>query len=142
MSMQSDGFGPNPNDPPPRSSSGSSSALKWVLGILAGLGLLTVLCCGGCVLVMKFGLDQVGVQVTEQIKDDPVIVEHIGNVESVNVDMFGTPQYQQETGDSDVMVFTINGDKGSGVLKGSKTGPNQMGGFVLEKDGQEYPLSE
>lgn len=141
MSMQSDGFGPNPNLPP-QGSSGSSSALKWVLGILAALALLTVLCCGGCFLVMKFGLDQVGVQVTQQIKDDPVIVEHIGTIESVDVDMFGTSEYQQETGDSDVMVFTIQGDKGSGVLRGGKTGPNQMGGFVLEKDGQEYPLSE
>ncbi|QEG43638.1 hypothetical protein UC8_56900 [Roseimaritima ulvae] len=139
--MQSDGFGPNPNVPPP-TSTGSSSALKWVLGILAGLGLLTVLCCGGCFLVAKFGLDAVGTQVAEQVKDDPVIVEHIGNVESVDMEFIKTSQYQQETGDSDVMVFTIRGDKGSGTLKGGKTGPNQMGGFVLEKDGQEYPLSE
>ena len=90
----------------------------------------------------KFGLDAVGTQVAEQVKNDPVIVEHIGNVESVDMEFIKTSQYQQETGDSDVMVFSIQGDKGSGTLKGGKTGPNQMGGFVLEKDGQEYPLSE
>ncbi len=141
MSIHSDGFGPNPNVPPP-APKGSSSALKWVLGILAGLGLLVVLCCGGGYLVMRFGLDQLGAQVAEQVREDPVVVEHIGNVQSVEPDIFGTPEYQQQTGDSEAMVFTIQGDKGSGVLKGRQTGPNQMGGFVLEKDGQEYPLSK
>ncbi len=93
-------------------------------------------------MLAKFGLDQVGGQVAQQVQNDPAIVEHIGNVESVSMDIMGTTKYQQESGDSDGMVFEITGDKGTGILRGSKTGPNQMGNFVLEKDGELYPLSQ
>ncbi|WP_153555998.1 hypothetical protein [Roseimaritima sediminicola] len=136
-----DGFGPNPNVPPP-DSGGSSSAVKWVLGILGGLAVVMLLCCGGCFLLAKFGLDQVGNQVASQVRNDPVVVEHIGQVESVEMDFMETSRYQQETGDSDAVVFTITGDKGTGVLKGSQVGPNQMGDFILETGGESYPLEQ
>ncbi len=139
--MSNDGFGPNPNVPTP-TNAGSSSTLKWVIGIIAGLGLLVLLCCGGCLLVGKFGLDQVGNQVAQEVQSDPVIMERIGNVEAVKMELIATSERQQETGDYDAMVFSITGDKGSGKLYGTKTGPDQMGNFVLEQDGVEYPLSE
>ncbi|QDS91362.1 Cytochrome oxidase complex assembly protein 1 [Roseimaritima multifibrata] len=140
MSMVNDGFGPNPNLP--QQAPKKSNALKWVLGILAVLGVTGLLCCGGCLLMAKMGFDQVGKQIVAQVENDPVIVEHLGQNLTASMEIMATGELQQATGDSDAMSFAISGDKGSGQLTGTQVGPNQFGNFVLIKDGQSYPLGK
>ena len=81
----------------------------------ARLGLALVLLClgvsslfaSGCGLLADF--EQ---QVAEDIKDNPVIVQHIGEITSIDVDWTATGE---EPGD-DVFVFHVNGTKGEGLL--------------------------
>lgn len=138
MSNVNDGFGPNPNEVPAQKKGG---AAKWVIGILVGVVLLGLLCCGAVGVVGYLGLGQIGTQVTEQIQDDPVIVDQIGEVESVSMSIMATGEYQQESGEEGVIVFDIKGSKGSGKLRARQSGSDQFGDYVLVKEGQEYPLS-
>ena len=51
-------------------------------------------------------------QVAEDIKDNPVIRRHIGDIESIDIDWTATGE---EPGD-DVFVFSLKGSNGEGVL--------------------------
>lgn len=157
--LLSQGFGPSSGDPlnpyaslggqgltqPPR----RSNTLWWVLGI--GGGVLLLLCLG-CVGLGYFGFTGImgfmGNMVKQQIENDPVIVEHIGEVQSVTVNYAETGREQQINPQKgrNVLAFDIKGSKGSGVVVGTQVQAPEPG-YVLEnarlrKDGQEYPLSK
>lgn len=65
---------------PPR-----SNKLLW--GILAFFGLFVpILCCGGILLLGRFGLGVLAADIEMQVRDHPVIQEHIGEIEELEVD--------------------------------------------------------
>jgi hypothetical protein len=89
-----------------------------------------------------------GGMVKEQIQDDPVIVEHIGDIESINVNFTASGEEKNKNlkPGRNVLVFDVKGSKGSGQVVGLQVQAPQPGlvleEAVLRKDGQEYPLSE
>ena len=88
------------------SSSGKGST---VLLIVLGVVVLLVVAVGA---VTWYGLDLVAEQVKADIEDNPVIVEHIGRIESIELDFSASAD---APGD-DTFVFELKGTKGSGVL--------------------------
>lgn len=157
---QGGGFGPSSGDPlNPYASMGGAgmspqprrggSVWPWVLGI--GGGVVLLLCCG-CGLFGYFGFTGVmGVlegMVRDQIKDDPVIVQHIGELQSVKTNLTATGEEKQRNPQPgrNVLVFDVKGTKGSGQVVGTQVQAPEPG-LVLEnarlrKDGQEFPLSK
>ena len=57
-------------------------------------------------------LDAFENQVAADIKDNPVIVQHIGEIKSIDTDWTLTGEEPKE----DVFVFRLSGTKGDGVL--------------------------
>ena len=80
----------------------------FVTGLLASVLLLVVSgAFTGCGV-----LDEFERQVAADIEDNPVILEHIGDIESIETDWTATGE---EPGD-DVFVFRLKGSKGDGLL--------------------------
>lgn len=102
-------FGPSgtpPYGPPPK----SSNAWLWLL--LAG-GITLFLCCGGGVVgVVIFGMNIVAEEVATQVRDNPKFREHIGELQSLDVDWVASSAHDDE----ETFVYKARGDKGSGVL--------------------------
>lgn len=99
---------PDPYGPlPPRK---SSLLWLWILLGVGGIGLLV--CCGGLVAVGAFGLNVMSAEVAEQVRDVPAFREHIGELESLDVDFVAT----SAKGDEETFVYNAKGTKGTGVL--------------------------
>ena len=100
------GHFPHAHPPPPR----SRKRLVW---ILAGVGgLISLLCCGGFGLLAYFGFGIVATDIRNQVRDHPIVVEHIGEVESFEMNFTESAA----TNDDSTFVYEMKGTKGSGVL--------------------------
>lgn len=155
------GFGSSPRDPlnpyaslggqgmsqPPKR---SSNTWLWVLGI--GGGVMLLLCCG-CGVGMYYAWQGVtgvmGGWVKEQVADDPVIKEHIGEVESVTLNLIAVGEEAERNPPvkgEEKLVFDIKGSKGSGKLLGSQIpqpGPGRvLRNMKLRTDKGEFPLPD
>jgi hypothetical protein len=101
-------FGPTgmpPYAPPPPSNT-------WLWVLLAG-GITLFLCCGGGVVgVAIFGMNIVAAEVADEVRDNPKFREHIGELQSLDVDFVAT----SAKNDEEITVFNARGDKNSGVL--------------------------
>lgn len=104
-------YGQNPYGPqPPRG--GASSWLWIVLGVGGGLFVCCLGCCGVFALVGFGELDKEDQQVKAQVADDPVIVEHIGDIVSIERDW--SQSIDEE--DMNIWYFRVVGTKGEGDL--------------------------
>ena len=142
---------PNANqfDPiqPPKK---SSPVVKIILILGVVFGVIGLSCCGLCGWGMYAGLGFVNKQVENELRDNPVIVEHIGNIESVKMNLQATAELIQEkqaAGEpvhQNVVVFDIQGDKGEGqVIITTPPGgqPAQFNeGTLRMSSGEEYDL--
>ena len=72
--------------------------------LAAAIALLLNVGCGA--------LDEFERQVVQDIQDNPVMLEHVGQIQTIDIDWVATGQ---EPGD-DVFVFDVTGSKGSGTL--------------------------
>ena len=109
MSQPYDPYGPQQGGyqtPPPKSSGG-----KIILIILGVCGGFVVLGCGCCIGLGFFGLNFLGEMVKEGYGDHEAVVEHIGEIESINVNFEDTDQ-----ADGGGMVFDVEGSKGNGQI--------------------------
>jgi hypothetical protein len=96
-----------PYDPQPNKSSG------WWLWVLLGVGGLLFLCCGGGVIgVGVFGMNIVAADVKEQVRDNPKLREHIGEIQTFTFDWVASAAKD----DGETFVYNVKGDKGSGTL--------------------------
>jgi hypothetical protein len=96
--------------PPPQPPQKSRKKLVW---ILLGVGaLLVVLVCGGVIGVVKFGFNIIEAEIRNQVRDEPVLIEHIGQIEKMDVDLTESAALN----DDDTFVYHVTGSKGSGVL--------------------------
>lgn len=114
-----------------RSGEGSG---KLIIGILVGGGLALLICCGGAVFfgvgLFGYGFSEITRQVQVEIEDNPVIVEHIGEISSFEHDM---GMSLDEPGE-DTFVFHISGDKGSGTLRADC--------ITIDADHEDVPRGE
>ena len=100
-------FGPyeSATQPSRRSSGG---CVIWA--ILLGAGLMLLLCCGGGALIMRFGMQIITTQVEDQLADNPILREHVGEIESFELDW--TRSFADE--DDDTFIYQVRGSKGEG----------------------------
>ena len=92
-----------------RRDAGKIHPVLIILGVVLLLGLL---CGGGVVSLMFFGLNVFTEQVVQEIRDNPVIVEHIGKIEDTDTEWVATAA----ANDDEVFVFALEGTKGSGTV--------------------------
>lgn len=94
---------------------GGSKVWLWVLGSILAVFLLGALvCCGGGYFAYQAGTGMMAEAYTSQLNNNPVIQEHIGDIESMNFDLTATTEQAEASGGA--MAFKISGTKGSGIL--------------------------
>ena len=74
------------------------------------LGLLV--CCGGGALLTWFGKNVGEEEITAQLRDNPKLREHIGEIKNLDMDFVASGAQD----DSDVFVYNVEGSKSSGRL--------------------------
>lgn len=143
-----------PNDPFDESPAGAQTEAPFkksrrgcFLGCAIVSGIVMLVCCGGGYWAMDFVSQQLGDQVVRQTAGDPVMAEHIGELETARFEWWETGQQSQQAkaeGKNGVMVFSIEGSKGSGQLLVDQDASNQPDfdsmTLVLE-DGSRFPLA-
>ena len=102
-------------------------------------------CCGGGVLLVQFGVGTLGDQLERQVASNPAIVEHIGDIESFEVNWSATIEEAQKTGEQDAgLIFEIKGSQGSGQLlvKQDKAGDGSSidSATLILPDGTRIPI--
>ena len=93
----------------PRPSSGNS-LLFWILG--SGALLAVLVCCGGGVALLAFTKSFIQTEVKEQLRDNAKLREHIGELETVELDFAGT----MAEDDDNTFRYNVKGSKASGEL--------------------------
>lgn len=125
--------------------SGSKSGgrtLLWVIGILAAIGFTGIaVCCGTGYFAWTIARQELAKQVRQQIAGSPEIAEHVGDVESVAINLTAT----QRSNEPGKMVFDVQGSRGSAQLAvdmSSLDRPDQAEAYLLIlPDGQRIPLT-
>ena len=120
---------------------------NWFLIIMSGIGILSVItvlaCCGGGYGIFYFSMNFIADAVKSDVQDDPSIQQHIGDIESLSINMEETSEVQIDEGKR-TYAFDIEGTKGSGQLiaKVVEQGGDEIGveSGRLIVDGEEYPL--
>ena len=82
----------------------------WIA--LAIGGVLLMVCGGGCGALVVFGLNVAEEEIIAQLRDNPKLREHIGEIESLDLDIVASGAED----DSDVFVYRVKGNKGAGRL--------------------------
>lgn len=112
---------------------GQSRVWLWVLGTVGVLVVLGALvCCGGGYFVWQFGSEAVAQAMIEDLQGNPVIEEHIGEIQSAEMNLRATAEEQETTPNS--MTFNIQGPKGEGkvvVVQGPGAGQPSIESAVL-----------
>lgn len=123
----------------PQPTSGSR-VLLWVLGIFATLTLLLLtICCGVALYGFRIFQNEVSRGITEQVRKSPEIVEHIGEIEQVDLTFS-----ELSTEEAGTMVLHVRGTKGSGKLSVNPTlvdGEPEKAYVLILEDGQRIPLT-
>jgi hypothetical protein len=117
--MSSDPNNPFQSDPeaPSDASAPRKGSKVWIwvlatLGVLALLGALV--CCGGGYFAFQAGQSMLADAFKEQLQDTEVIRQHIGDIESMSLNLSATGEAAGGTGGT--LVFDISGSKGSGQV--------------------------
>ena len=146
----------NPNDPfegngpSPYMDPSQSSPKKSRRGCLIGctaISLLTMLvCCGGGYWIMSFVSGEMSREVQRRLAGNPVVEEHIGEVQSVSLEILETSrqtQKAQEDGKKGVLVFSLEGSKSSGQLRVDQNDSNEpdfSSALLVMPDGSRYQI--
>lgn len=130
-------------EPPNRSGNWSKGCIIAAVAAFVGAVTCVVLLIGGGMWIASWGIDVVAQQVANDIENNPVIVQHIGLINSIEVDWTAS---MAEPGE-DVFVFELSGSKGRGVLVAeSKTidvdTENVTWGRLKLPSGEQYDLFE
>jgi hypothetical protein len=148
LPMHEDYLSNNPEGDPfvddtPQSRPRSSTSWSLItVGIVAAGGLLMIaLCCGGGWFAFRFGMGLVAEEVQAELDNYAVIQEHIGAIQTLSMDITKSAAVE---GDG-VLVFRIEGDKGSGYVTvesvTNAAGTEEVTGGSLQLDtGETFPL--
>jgi len=133
---------PAPQQGPPPSKPNSN--MKWILLVVLGaVGGGVFVCCGGCLLLgLLGGGDDSAEQVRSQVENNPVLVQHIGQIHSFEL------QYLDSLGDDvgyDDWFYDVEGSLGSGRLIVTESTDSNFDTIVEAatlrmSDGSEYDL--
>lgn len=113
-----------------------------IVGLIVGGVVGAALVCGGCCAGLGYwGFNRITTEVRNDLADNEVILEHVGAIESF--EMLYSDSFARS--ESDVFVFRVTGDKGSGrITAKSVTGDDgleyvESGELVLD-NGETYEL--
>ena len=119
-------------------------------GCLISIIVVVVLVIGGGVGLYFWGTGYVEDQAKIAVQDDPVLKEHIGEIEEIdlNLQATGTASGKQDEDAEEkrtVLVFDLVGSKGSGQLtvamgQGEKDGMAFSDGSITMSDGKKFDL--
>ncbi|MDG2222492.1 MAG: hypothetical protein P8L85_14005 [Rubripirellula sp.] len=128
----------------------TAPAKKGFRGCLIGCGVISLLgllvCCGGGYYAMNFGTQQMANEIKPRLAGSPTIEEHIGDVDSLSVDLIRTytgMAEAQKKDDTGALILQINGSKGDGEihLMLDETGQvNFDNSELVLPDDSRYPL--
>jgi hypothetical protein len=126
------------HDQTPKKKSGKGCLIGC--GIAGVLGL--VLCCGGGAFFVQFVLGALGEELARQVGGNPAVVEHIGEIESMNVSLSATIEEAQKSGEQNAgLIYEIKGSKGSGKLLVKDQGGEGLESVTLIlSDGTRIPI--
>jgi len=115
--------------------------LLWVLGIFGALTLLLlVICCGLGFFGFRTFQNEFSRGVTDQVRNSPEIVQHIGEIEQVELNFSG----MSNPDEAGMMVLNVRGTKGTGKLSVNPTlieSDPQNAYVLILADGQRIPLT-
>lgn len=104
--------GPSTPDGGPAAKKSGNRLLLWAIGIFGGLVFLGVLgCCGGGYFLLNFLTSEY----QRQLADNPVIVEHLGEIESMGMNLTKTAE-AAENSDGNTFAYDIQGSLASGTI--------------------------
>lgn len=113
-----------------------------IVGLIVGGAVVVALLCGGCCAGFGYwGFNRITTEVRDDLADNEVILEHVGAIESF--EMLYPESFARS--ESEVFVFRVSGDKGSGKITAkSVTGDDgleyvESGTLVLD-NGETYEL--
>jgi hypothetical protein len=90
-----------------------SSSTGCIVAVIAGAAAVALLvCCGGGGALVWFGLDVMSAEVEQQLRDQPRVREHFGELRSVKMDFAKSAAVEGD----DVFVYQVEGTKGSGEV--------------------------
>jgi hypothetical protein len=128
-----------------------SNALMIILIILAVGGLLCLVCCGGFMWMgysaMNTGMDMFADAIRQQYGNHPAVQEHIGELETVESDLFNAAAYEGEMTPGE-LPFKVSGPKGEGAIIVAQGPPQANGqpgvasGRLLLPSGEVIALDE
>ena len=89
------------------------TSMGCIIVVIVGVFMVLVtLCCGGLGFLAYFYLEMTAGEVESDLRDNPVIAEHIGSIQSFEMDWGGS--FVEE--DEDTFVFRIRGSQASGIV--------------------------
>ena len=152
----------DPGKPGPYANPQQSSRAIWivilVVMLVIGLPILLVAlaflgCCGLLGVGAYSAFQMTGEAAKKQYENDPVIQQHIGEIQSISANISATSAEQQKQaqagGNATIIVFDVTGTKGSGQLIAEQQPPApgaQPGKFfskaTLRTSQGEFPLSQ
>ncbi len=130
-------------DPPIEAEKKGSKTCLIVSLVLGGLLLCVLCCCGGGYFLMNVGGSQFAESARLAVQDDPTVQEHIGEIQSIELDWMQSIERQSQPGEERMFAFTISGTKGSGTLTIYINEANQAEaetGELLTEDGELHYL--
>ena len=113
-------------------SQGSGMKVVWIiLGVIVGLGVLTIGCCVG---ISMMGIGALETAVTDGYGSHPDVVQHIGQINDISANF-------EDTGATNGgMVFDVEGTNGSGQIVVYEQVNDKFGDAQLIVGGQTYEL--
>lgn len=128
-----------------QSGGNSSKTIGIIIASIIGVGGLSVLCCcGGLIGFGMYAQKSEESDLIALIKDDPVVVEHVGELQQLNTDFMASNEYD-DVEDWDVYVYKAVGSKGTAKLI-LRSGYDENGdvtvisGRLIDSQGIEYKL--
>jgi hypothetical protein len=109
----SQAYNPYGTPPPEYHSPPRKKSNAWIWVLLACIAGGTVLmCCGGGGGLVYFGLNLIGQEVADDLRDHPKVQEQLGGIEEISFNF--TKSAARD--DDDEYVFDVKGPKGTGTL--------------------------
>lgn len=150
--MSFDMNSPNPYAASPSTPPTAPKKSNVLMYVLLGVGAVLLVGCCGCGGLMWWGGNQafnlVASTVKPSLQADPVVQEHVGEIESLSMNIMATGQ-EAETNKQpqgqERIVFDVKGSKGSGQIVGKVepdgAGQAKLSNGELRINGQTFPLT-
>ena len=130
-----------PESSPPAKPSQNSTLTIVMVGISVVGMLAVVACCGAGAWFVSFGLDVVAAEVEDDLRNNEVVREHVGEIQEFEMHKAKSIAHDDE----DVFVYRVSGTLGEGWIEAISEA-DELGkevvvsGKLRMEDGEEYDL--